>query len=104
MATQPSEVDTTVNDGSSIKRGKRRRSVTEINNGWDETKKVADVLRGGQRAKGNDGKSEMQREDPGLLELFAMYDVADARHTMVIAELLRQREKLKQLGFARVLD
>ena len=73
MATQPSEVDTTVNDGSSIKRGKRRRSVTEINNdGWDETKKVADVLRGGQRAKGNDGKSEMQRNDPGLLELFAI--------------------------------
>jgi hypothetical protein len=46
----------------------------------------------------------MQRNDPGLLELFAMCDVADARHTMVIAELLRQREKLKQLEFARVLD
>jgi hypothetical protein len=62
------------------------------------------VLRGRQRAKGNDDKSKMQHNDPGLLELLVRFDDADARHTMVIAELLRQREKLKQLGFARVLD
>ncbi|CAN6180295.1 unnamed protein product [Urochloa humidicola] len=99
------EVDTT-SDKSSVKSTSEKRSVMEINDdyGWDDVREVADVIRGGRRAKGNDGKSDRQREDPELVELYARNSVLESRHPMLIAAIVRRRKEcLRELGIV-ILD
>jgi hypothetical protein len=61
----------------------------------------------GRRSKGNDGKSDRERQDPELVELVARCDVLEARHGIFMAEMIRRRdefnEKLRRHGLGHCI-
>lgn len=91
MATRPVQVDT-ADERNSVKQTKKR-SLTEANGRWDDVRDVADIVRGGHRAKSEDGKSESERRDPELVEFLARLDLQHARFPAFMAEMRRRQEK-----------
>ncbi|KAL6629807.1 hypothetical protein ACP70R_029572 [Stipagrostis hirtigluma subsp. patula] len=100
MAAQSMEVEVDATSrSSSVKRSNKRTAIETSNHrawGEDEVRDVADVVRGGQRVKGDDGEPQGQRDDPELVELLARCFVRKAAFNILKEERARQRQEFNE--------